>query len=71
MPNHASVNYKEGSEEEIARSLAGIILPSMGRKSPGKQNLWASHVSGSRLSSPPKVNRIEHVIKMKNKKVEV
>jgi hypothetical protein len=63
LPNNASVNFKEGSEEEIARSLAGIILPSMTRKSPGKQNLWASHVSGSRLSSPPKANQISNIKK--------
>jgi len=73
MPNNASVNYKEGSEEEIARSLAGIILPSMNRKSPGKQNLWASHVPDSTLSPPPKGNRIETIIKKKNqnKKVQI
>jgi len=73
MPNNASVNYKEGSEEEIARSLAGIILPSMNQKSPGKQNLWASHVTGSNLSPPPKGNRIETIIKKKNltKKVQI
>ncbi len=72
MPNNASVNFKEGSEEEIARSLAGIILPSMNRKFPGKQNLWASHVSGTNLSSPPKANRIETIIKKKsNNKLQV
>jgi hypothetical protein len=75
MPNNASVNYKEGSEEEIARSLAGIILPSMNRKSPGKQNLWASHVAASQLSPPPKGTRIETMIKKhkqeKSKKVQV
>ena len=72
MPNNASVNYKEGSEEEIARSLAGIMLPSLSRKSPGKQNLWANHVSDSRLSSPPKANQISNLMKQKNnKKVQI
>ena len=75
MPNNASLNFKEGSEEEIARSLAGIILPSMNRKSPGKQNLWASHVSASQLSPPPKGTRIETAIKKhkqeKSKKLQV
>jgi len=66
MPNNASANYKEGSEDEIARSLAGIMLPSLSRNSPGKQNLWANHVSDSRLSSPPKATQLSHLIKKKN-----
>ncbi len=71
MPNNASVNYKEGSEEEIARSLAGIILPSMSRKSHGKQNIWASHVPNSSLSPTPKSNTIQHIIKTKKNKNKV
>ena len=54
----ASVNRREGTDEEIAKSLAsvGVTLPSMRHQgSPGKLNLWATHTGlGGKLSSPPK-----------------
>ena len=55
--NSASVYRKEGSEEEILHSIrqVGVSFPSFtSKKSPGSLNLWANHVSGSKLSSPPK-----------------
>jgi hypothetical protein len=52
-PLNQPIMKKEGTEEEIARSLAGIILPSMNKnRAPGSKNVWASNVSNSLLSSP-------------------
>lgn len=57
--NSASVNRKEGNEEEILQSIrqVGVSFPAFNskkKKSPGSLNLWANHVSGTILSSPPK-----------------
>lgn len=68
----ASVNRREGTDEEIAKSLAsiGVILPSMRHNgSPGKLNLWATHTGlGGKLSSPPKSLQVP---KSQSKKVVI
>ena len=62
--NSASVNRKEGTEEEIYQSINGISFPAFRsrKKVPGSLNLWANHVSGSVLSSPPKSSKFGKVV---------